>query len=320
MPRMDFRNATDLDGERLRALCEEGMAGWAPGDFVVRVRYSRGADFSGTCFYRDRRVYINLGRHLSYPYRMKTYLARAKTVGRSWSKPLYTLEMSDAYQVVIFVFLHELYHLLVRKARRNMRQKESMCDRFAARHVVDRFDAMVRDVRGRPVPRSEWDFQDVNGFVASARQRSSSRHRASGGTKGNMRTPSRVRSIPAPAQPLRGTGRPRTSLTIASKRSTTWRAANRSHMDSSCTSCITCWFARRGATCAKKNPCAIDSPHATSSIVSTRWSGTYAADPCRAASGIFRTSTALWRRPGNGRRPGTGRRAERKAICVHPAA
>ena len=209
MATMDFRNATDLDGERLRALCEDGMAGWAPGDFVVRVRYSRGADFSGTCFYRDRRVYINLGRHLSYPYRMKTYLARARTVGRCWFKPLYTLEMSDAYQVVLFVFLHELYHLLIRRARRNMRQKESMCDRFAARHIVDRFDATVRDTRGRPVPRSEWDFQDVDGFVAAARKP------ASGGTKRKARVPSRARSIPARSRPSTAVGQSSEGMALA---------------------------------------------------------------------------------------------------------
>ena len=202
MPRMDFHNSTDLDGERLRSLCEDGLTGWAPGDFVVRVRYSRGADFSGTCFYRDRRVYINLGRHLSYPYRMKTYLARAKTVGRYWFKPLHTLEISDAYQVVLFVFLHELYHLLIRKARRNMRQKESMCDRFAARHLVDRFGATVRDDRGRPVPRSEWDFQDVDGFVAAVRMRSP------GQTKRKMHPPRPVTSKHLHADPPAASGQP----------------------------------------------------------------------------------------------------------------
>lgn len=195
MPRMDFRNTTDLDDNRLRSLCEDGLTDWAPGDFVVRVRYSRGADYSGTCFYRDRRVYINLGRHLCYPYRMNTYLARARTLGRYWYKPLYTLEMSDAYQVVLFVFLHELYHLLIRKARRNMRQKESMCDRFAARHLVDRFNATVRDARGRPVPRSEWDFQDVDGFVASVRVRSP------GQTKRKIHPRRRVTSMSVHADP-----------------------------------------------------------------------------------------------------------------------
>ena len=209
MPRMDFHNSTDLDGERLRALCEDGLTGWAPGDFVVRVRYSRGADFSGTCFYRDRRVYINLGRHLSYPYRMKTYLARARTVGRYWFKPLHTLEMSDAYQVVLFVFLHELYHLLVRKARRNMRQKESMCDRFAARHLVDRFSATVRDARGRPVPRSEWDFQDVDGFVAAIRMRSPGR------TKRKMHPPRRVTSMHLHADPPVASGQPAEATQMA---------------------------------------------------------------------------------------------------------
>jgi hypothetical protein len=67
--------------------------------------------------------------------------------------------------------MHELYHLLIYRARRNIRQKEAMCDRFAARWMVDRFGAIVRDPRGRPVRRSEWDFQDLDGFVAAVLDR-----------------------------------------------------------------------------------------------------------------------------------------------------
>ena len=169
--RIDLQNATDLSDARLLRLCEEGLADWSVGTMKLRVRFSRGADFSGTCFYADRRVYVNLGRHLAYPYRLGTHIARAKTIGKCWFKPAYTVELDSGYEVVLFVFLHELYHLLVRRAKRNTRQKESMCDRFAARHLVDRFGRTVCDEKGRPVPREVWDFQDVDGFVAAASRR-----------------------------------------------------------------------------------------------------------------------------------------------------
>ena len=169
--RILFHNNTELDDAPLLALCHEAVAGWAVGTVVVRVRYSRSADFSGTCIYRDRRILINLGRHVKYPYRLSTHLAKTKTVGRRWFKPIYSIELDDAYQLVSFVFLHELYHLLVKCARRNTRQKESMCDRFAARFLVDRFNAVVRGPRGESVARQLWDYQDLEGFVEAARDR-----------------------------------------------------------------------------------------------------------------------------------------------------
>jgi hypothetical protein len=85
------------------------------------------------------------------------------------------LDVADGCQLAVFVFMHELYHLLVKRARRNPRQKESMCDRFAARFFVDRFSSAVRGLGGEPVPRAEWDFQDLDGFVAAARDRRVSR-------------------------------------------------------------------------------------------------------------------------------------------------
>ncbi len=175
MTRIDFHNTTDLSGEKLLDLCKEGLAGWSLRPVTVRVRYSRGADFSGTCFYTDRRIYINLGRHVAYPYMMGTNLARAKTVGRRWYKPIYTLKISDAYELALFVFMHELYHLLIKRARRNTKQKESRCDRFAARFLVERFGATVRDHKRRLIPREAWDFQDVENFVAAARDRRAAR-------------------------------------------------------------------------------------------------------------------------------------------------
>ncbi|MGD2108845.1 MAG: hypothetical protein PVI86_05575 [Phycisphaerae bacterium] len=171
MSRIDLRNTTSLADARLLSLFEEGINGWAVGTVLLRVRYSRGADFSGACYYADRRIHVNLGRHLRYPYQMQTGIARAKTIGRRWYKPLYAIQLADAYQVVLFVFMHELYHLLVKRAKRNTRQKESMCDRFATRHLVDRFGASVWSAKGQPVPREVWDFQNLEGFVAAARDR-----------------------------------------------------------------------------------------------------------------------------------------------------
>lgn len=184
MSRIEFRNSTALSDTRLLTLCEEAITGWAVGTVALRVRYSRGADFSGTCFYSDRKIHVNLGRHLAYPYQMKTDVARTKTIGRRWYKPLYSLELANAYQVVLFVFMHELYHLLVKRAKRNTRQKESMCDRFAARFLVDRFGVKVRGANGQPIPRGAWDFQDLEGFVAAARDRRMVRRETSSGDQG----------------------------------------------------------------------------------------------------------------------------------------
>ena len=172
MARMDFGNSTGLCGDRLAALFREPLADWSVGSIVVRVRYSRGADFSGRCLYTQRRIYVNLGRHLRYPYVLTTNLARVQALRNGWRRELYTLTLFDGYQLAMFIFLHELYHLLVHRAGRNTRQKESMCDRFAARYLVDRFGCPVTEADGRPVPREAWDFQDLTGFVAEARRRS----------------------------------------------------------------------------------------------------------------------------------------------------
>jgi hypothetical protein len=169
--RMTLKNTTDLSTARLEALILPYDRIWACGKLTVLVRYSRGADFSGTCLYVKRRIHVNLGRHVVYPYRMSTYVARARSNRRRWWKEDYTIELADACQLVLFVFLHELYHWLVRKARRNTRQKESMCDRFAARALATEFRCAIRDSRGRLVPRQVWDFQDVDGFVAAARRK-----------------------------------------------------------------------------------------------------------------------------------------------------
>jgi len=175
MTNINFLNTTHLCSDRLLATFRKGAGGWAIRRLSIRVRYSRGADFSGTCFYADRRIHINLGRHLVYPYALGTNLARAKVAGRKWYKPVYTMQMNDGEELAAFIFMHELYHLLVKKAKRNTRQKESMCDRFAARFLVDHYGSVVRDRCRAPIPREEWDWQNLEGFVAAARDRRAAR-------------------------------------------------------------------------------------------------------------------------------------------------
>jgi hypothetical protein len=167
---MIFDNTTALDNRRLRDEFLRAVGPWPTASLDVRIRYSRGSDFSGTCQYATNRLYVNLGRHLHYPYRMGTYLARALSSDGAWWKPQYTIELADGYQVVLFVLLHEYYHWLIKRARRNIRQKESMCDRYAARVLVEQYGATIHDPQGGPVPRETWDFQDLERFVAPALQ------------------------------------------------------------------------------------------------------------------------------------------------------
>lgn len=171
MSRLEINNATQLSTVRLTGLIEEAIYGWAVGNVRVFIRYSRGADFSGSCYYGTQRIFINVGRHVKYPYRMGTHVARAVSTRRYWYKHIYSIELRDGVELAMFVFMHELYHLLVKRARRNTRQKESMCDRFATRYAVQQFGAVVRDEKLNPVPGEEWDFQDLERFVARARDR-----------------------------------------------------------------------------------------------------------------------------------------------------
>jgi hypothetical protein len=165
---MQFHNATQLNNDRLRALFERHSAPYRHDQLVVRVRYSRGADFSGTCYYREGRIFVNLGAHLQYPYRVATHVAKAKSVPGYWFRDTYFLTLRDAYQLVLFVYLHEFYHYLVKRAGRNPRRKESMCDRFATRVLVDEHRVRLTDSRNGVPERSSWDFRDVHRFVAKA--------------------------------------------------------------------------------------------------------------------------------------------------------
>lgn len=145
------------------------VEGWPHDGLAVSVRYSRGAEFSGTCYYETDRIFVNLGRKNRYPYQLLTNIARPRSNRTHWWRELFALELSDSYELVLFVFLHEFYHRLVKRARRNVRQKEARCDRFATRVLVDRYGAVVRDSSGKPASRDSWDFQDLDGFVAAAR-------------------------------------------------------------------------------------------------------------------------------------------------------
>lgn len=167
---MRFRNSTEICSERLKAMFARSVEGWPSDGIDVAVRYGRGAEFSGSCHYSPPRIYINLGRDNEYPYLIRTHIARARSNARCWWRELYTVELADASQLALFIYLHEFYHWLVRKARRNSRQKESRCDRFATRHLVDGYGCVVRDPRGKVVKREAWDFQDLDGFVAAARR------------------------------------------------------------------------------------------------------------------------------------------------------
>lgn len=165
---MRFHNATQLDGERLECMFLRHTRPWRHDGLTVRVRYSRGAAFSGSCYYRDQRIFINLGRRNRYPYRMGTHVARARSNRTHWWREVYSIVLADAYQLALFVYLHELYHALVHAARRNTRRKEAMCDRFAARVLVDHYGCPIVARDGGRVLREAWDFQDLNGFVAAA--------------------------------------------------------------------------------------------------------------------------------------------------------
>lgn len=165
---MDLKNTTHLDDARLRAIVLRHTAPYRHDRLTVRFRYSRGADFSGTCFYRNNRIHVNLGRNLRFPYTLVTHVAKAQSRGSAWTRPVYRLTVDDTYQLALFVYLHELFHYLVKAAGRSPRRKEAMCDRFATRRLVDAFGCRLCDASGRAVERRSWDFQDLDRLVARA--------------------------------------------------------------------------------------------------------------------------------------------------------
>jgi hypothetical protein len=168
---MELLNATSLSTERLQSMLLPHVQGWKCDRLVTYVRWSRGAEFSGSCVYDRRQINVNLGKQNTYPYLMDTHAAKPRYNRTHWWRPVCQIELRDAYQLVLFVFLHELYHWLIKQARRNMRQKEGRCDRFAARALVDWHGCRMLDERGREVAREQWDFQDLESFVQAARSR-----------------------------------------------------------------------------------------------------------------------------------------------------
>lgn len=169
---MKFSNRTLLDSARLEALFRRFAGKWPLDGLDVRVRYTRSSPFSGLCCYRTGRININIGRGVKYPYALATHVARARSEPGLWWRPIYLVNVQDGYQLALFIFMHELYHWLIKKARRNTRQKEGRCDRFALRALVEAFGLEVVDKHGRAAPREDWDFQDLDGFVARAQPRS----------------------------------------------------------------------------------------------------------------------------------------------------
>lgn len=165
---MDFANATELDSRRLEDAFLRHTAPYRHRELTVRVRYTRRADFSGSCYYQRQRIFVNIGRRLTYPYRLVTHVARSRCNATHWWREGYRLVVADAYQLALFIYLHELFHHLVKAAGRNTRRKEAMCDRFAARVLVDEYGCALIDAEGRAPPRTTWDFQDLERFVAAA--------------------------------------------------------------------------------------------------------------------------------------------------------
>lgn len=165
---MYLRNTTRLDTGTLQRLLLRHTSPWRHDGLRVFVRYGRGADFSGRCYYREGRILVNLGRQNRYPYRLATYVAKAQSYRTHWTREIYYLVLPDAFALVLFVYLHELYHHLVYAAGRCPRQKEAMCDRFATRVLVEQVGCPLVDGRGAPAPRSNWDIRDLDAFVSGA--------------------------------------------------------------------------------------------------------------------------------------------------------
>lgn len=168
---MDFRNSTALNSDRLHALFVEHTAPYRHDNLRVSVRDSRGAPFSGSCFFREGRILINLGRHNRYPYTLGTNVAKAQSTPTGWRREVLGLTVADAYDLALFVYLHELFHHLVAVSGRAPRRKEAMCDRFAVRALVDHRGARLTRANGAPAPRTLWDFRDLDAFVWAAPRR-----------------------------------------------------------------------------------------------------------------------------------------------------
>jgi len=162
---MEIFNRTQLDTQRLVTMFLSATRRWIAPMLKVSVRHSRGAVYSGTFASNPSRIYVNLGRKNRYPMKIETGIAKARSFGNTWWKPSYHVKVQNDYQVVLFVFLHEFYHYLIHRARRNAHRKEAMCDRFAIRYLTDNCGLTVYDANNNPVTSSAWLFQDLDAFV-----------------------------------------------------------------------------------------------------------------------------------------------------------
>jgi hypothetical protein len=98
---LQFRNDTALDTDRLTALIIRHTAPYPHLGLQVTIRDSRKAPFSGTCFYLEGRIFVNIGRHNRYPYRFATLLAKAQSANGRWWREAYFITVADAYQLAL---------------------------------------------------------------------------------------------------------------------------------------------------------------------------------------------------------------------------
>lgn len=166
---MEIVNKTELDSKKIVSMILKATNSWQTPRLKVTIRYSRGAKYSGTYIANPPRIYVNIAKNNRYPMKLETSIAKAQTIGRYWWKPIYHIRLENPYQLVLFVFMHEFYHYLIHRARKNSHRKEAMCDRFAIKYLVENYKLKVYDSKNTPVEKEKWLFQDLEGFVRNAR-------------------------------------------------------------------------------------------------------------------------------------------------------
>lgn len=167
---MDYRNSTTIDDAWLYPAVLRYTWPYRHQDLRVRFRPSRGADFSGACYYKSGRIFVNIGRHNRYPYTFATQTATRRGVGGAAVR--FSLVVADAGELALFVYLHELFHWLVYAAGLPPRRREAVCDRFATRVMVDHFGCALLGADGAQAGRAAWDVDDLAALVANAPRQS----------------------------------------------------------------------------------------------------------------------------------------------------
>lgn len=165
---MDFRNRTSLLDTRLYPLILRHTEPFDHSAIRVRFKHSRGAQFSGSCYYRTSTLNVNISPRNSYPYALSTHVARPQSNATHWWRELYELTLADAYQLALFIYLHELCHYLIKRAGRSVKRREGACDRFAARVLIDQYGCPLRDSHGREPPRDSWDILNFDSLLDDA--------------------------------------------------------------------------------------------------------------------------------------------------------